>query len=209
MTRIPEFGWKTDCPQPASRYLDSVLLREIGAITPGMRILDLGCGNGSFAARLCAAGATVVGIDASPNGIDRARERNLRGARFERLLIDEGTLDHLREEPFDLVVSSEVVEHLYAPREWAAVCHGALRPGGRVVASTPYHGFLKNMLIVLTNKWPTHFNPLWDGGHVKFWTPTSLRILLEEIGFHQFHWTGAGRAPLLWMSMVASARKPG
>jgi 2-polyprenyl-3-methyl-5-hydroxy-6-metoxy-1,4-benzoquinol methylase len=39
--------------------------------------------------------------------------------------------------PFDLVLSTEVVEHCYAPRLWAAAAFTALRPGGLLIASTP------------------------------------------------------------------------
>jgi len=45
-----------------------------------------------------------------------------------------------------------------------------LRPGGRLIISTPYHGNLKNPFIALSNKWDSHLSPPWDGGHIKLWS---------------------------------------
>ena len=53
-----------------------------------------------------------------------------------------------------------------------------------------------------------HLNPLWDYGHVKFFSADTLGILLAEAGFVDAEYTGAGRFPCFWKSMVFSARKP-
>ncbi|MDB6155833.1 MAG: ubiG 1, partial [Chthoniobacteraceae bacterium] len=121
---------------------------------------------------------------------------------------NEQILDNLREQPFDLVVSTEVVEHLYSPREYAKGCFKALRPGGRFICTTPYHGFLKNLAIALTNQWDTHANPLWDGGHIKLWSRNTLGEILRETGFENLQFRGAGRIPWLWMTMAMAGDKP-
>jgi 2-polyprenyl-3-methyl-5-hydroxy-6-metoxy-1,4-benzoquinol methylase len=90
--------------------------------------------------------------------------------RFEVLPADEFILANFRCKAFDLVISTEVVEHLYAPRSYAAGCFEALRPGGRFICSTPYHGFIKNLALAMLNKWDSHASPLWDGGHIKLWS---------------------------------------
>ena len=136
----------------------------------GLRWLDVGCGNGYLANWFAEKGCAVVGIDPSGSGMEQARRAYPR-VRFEQLVADEHLLGKLGEPAFDLVVSTEVVEHLYAPREWAQGMFHCLRPGGRLVCTTPYHGFLKNVAIALTNKYDAHHNPLWDGGHIKFWSP--------------------------------------
>ena len=64
----------------------------------------------------------------------RVRSKELRVASEEagdRSSEDRGRMSE--EEPFDIVISTEVVEHLYSPREWARACFAALRPGGRFV----------------------------------------------------------------------------
>ena len=87
-------------------------------------------------------------------------------------------------------------------------CLLATRPGGRFICTTPYHGYLKNLAISLTNKWDDHITPFWDGGHIKFWSRKTLGRLLTEAGFTNLQFRGAGRLPYLWMSMVMSGDRP-
>jgi len=107
-------------------------------------------------------------------------------------------------DPFDIVISTEVIEHLYSPRLYISGCYKAVRPGGLFVCSTPYHGYLKNLLIALLNKNDSHTSPLWDGGHIKFWSRKTLGQLLTETGFTNLQFRGAGRMPFLWMTMLMS-----
>ena len=118
-------------------------------IEPRVRVLDVGCGNGFACGEFIKYGCRVVGIDLSRQGIEIARKAYPQG-RFEVLPADDKLLDNLDEAPFDIVVSSEVVEHLYSPREYAQGCFRALRPGGRFICTTPYHGYLKNLALSVT-----------------------------------------------------------
>jgi 2-polyprenyl-6-hydroxyphenyl methylase/3-demethylubiquinone-9 3-methyltransferase len=172
-----------------------------------MRVLDVGCGNGFTCGEFLKLGWRVIGIDLSESGIAIAR-RTYPGGRFEVMPANSHILERLHEQPFDLIVSTEVVEHLYAPRAYARGIFEALKPGGRFVCTTPYHGFLKNLVISLFNKWDHHANPLWDGGHIKLWSRRTLTELLIESGFTNIQFRGAGRLPWLWMTMVVSADKP-
>ena len=86
--------------------------------------------------------------------------------------------------------------------------HGALKPGGRFVCSTPYHGYLKNLSIALAGKWDTHADPLWDGGHIKLWSRPTLSRIMTEAGLVNLRFRGAGRWPSMWKSMVMSGEKP-
>ena len=72
--------------------------------------------------------------------------------------------------------------------------------------STPYHGYLKNLALAITGKMDAHFGPLWDGGHIKFWSRKTLSRLLEEKGFEVTDFAGCGRVPYLWMSMLVKGR---
>jgi 2-polyprenyl-6-hydroxyphenyl methylase/3-demethylubiquinone-9 3-methyltransferase len=103
---------------------------------------------------------------------------------------------------FDAVVSLEVIEHLYDPRAFVGRVRECLRPAGLFILSTPYHGYLKNLLIALGGKFDAHVSPLWDGGHIKFWSRRTLTALLEEEGFRVVAFIGAGRLPYLWKSMI-------
>ncbi len=69
---------------------------------------------------------------------------------------------------YDAVLSIEVIEHLYDPRTYLKNVHSWLKTNGKLILNTPFHGYLKNNALSLLNKFDKHFNPLWDGGHIKF-----------------------------------------
>ena len=202
-----EFGFKSgEQGHMHARFMPHVLALS-GPLGSNVRVLDVGCGNGFTCGEFLKRGCKVVGIDLSREGIEIARVAHPNG-RFELLPADDKLLANLREEPFDLVVSTEVVEHLYAPREYARGCFSALKSGGRFICTTPYHGYLKNLALAVANKWDFHANPLWDGGHIKLWSRHTLATLLRETGFENLQFRGAGRLPFVWMTMVMSGDRP-
>jgi len=206
-TQYMEFGY-TDAARPgSSRYITAPVLDLSGHLDARMRVLDVGCGNGWMSAVFARHGCTVVGIDPSEQGVAVARQ-TYPSIRFEVCEAGEHMLDSLGERPFDLVISTEVVEHLYGPMSYAVGIFGALRPGGRFVCTTPYHGYLKNLSLALAGKHDFHTHPLRQGGHIKFWSRATLTTLLERAGFVDIEFRGAGRVPYLWKSMVMSGTRP-
>ena len=83
-----------------------------------------------------------------------------------------------------------------------------LEPGGTAIISTPYHGYIKNLVMALSGKMDAHFTALWDNGHIKFWSYKTLSALLAEAGFVDIRFERVGRIPPLAKSMIAIARKP-
>ena len=206
-TEYKEYGFASDAESHMhSRFMPRVLAL-CGPLGPQVRVLDVGCGNGFTCGEFLKQGCQVVGIDLSQQGIAIARKAYPQG-RFEVLPADDQLLARLGAAPFDLVISTEVVEHLYSPRDYAHGCLQALKPGGRFICTTPYHGYLKNLVLSLAGKWDAHANPLWDGGHIKLWSRKTLGRLLTETGFTNLQFRGAGRLPFLWMTMVMSGDKP-
>ena len=171
----------------------------------GSRAFDLGCGNGSITSRLAALGFEATGIDASESGVAVAKNA-FPHCRFELA----SAYDDLasRFGIFPLVVSLEVVEHVFDPRAYARTVRALLQPGGTAVISTPYHGYLKNCALALSGKLDQHFTALWDGGHIKFWSIKTLGTLLEEAGLTDIRFERVGRFPALAKSMIAIARRP-
>ena len=201
-----EYKYPTAHGSCSHAYLFPAVLRALKGegIRAGDRVLDLGCGNGSFASRLIASGFDVVGVDASESGIRQAMQHHANltvhlGSVYDDLVSRIGT--------FRAIVSLEVVEHLYAPRPFARNLYSLLNPGGVAILSTPYHGYLKNLAIAIAGKSDRHYDPLWDGGHIKFWSKKTLRELLVESGFVDIRFLNAGRLPLLAKSMIAIAHK--
>ena len=102
---------------------------EVLAPRSGERIVDLGCGTGGLTAQIAAAGAEVIGIDASDAMIARARELYPH-LRFEVARGEDFTID----EPVDAVFSSAALHWMSPPDAVAASVAWALKPGGRFVA---------------------------------------------------------------------------
>ena len=110
------------------------------------RLFDLGCGNGAIAADLQSAGFDVTGVDASESGIANANLAHPAiklhvGSAYDDLAARYGR--------FPIVVSFEVVCYMYDPRSFDGAVFDLLQPGGLALISTPYHGYLKNLVVAL------------------------------------------------------------
>ena len=186
------------------------VLGIVAAQTGVRTICDLGCGNGYLAGRLGTHGFSVVGIDASDTYLQFAREHNSSDrVSFIQGLIDTELARRLLSShaPFDLVVSSDVIEHIYDPLEFLKAAFAVLRPGGTAVIGTPYHGYLKNVAISLTGKWDVHHSVHWHGGHIKFFSVASLANLMTQAGFGAPRFYFYGRFPGFWKNMIAVSTK--
>lgn len=175
-----DYPWKDACGTCAHAYLlpqlESVL-QQRGPWAEGTRVLDLGCGSGAVTCWLAECGFHAVGVDPSAEGIHWAR-----AAHPELEFHHASAYDPLRQQvgTFPLVVSLEVIEHVYDPLRFVSTVFDVLSPGGIVVISTPYHGWLKNVTIALLGRFDDHVNPLRVHGHIKFWSRSTLTCLLER-----------------------------
>jgi len=167
-------------------------------------VLDIGCGNGYLAKYLKIGGVNVVGIDPSESGIKNARLL-LPDNRFYCMGIYDNP-DDIEENNFDAVVSTEVIEHLFYPRELLRFAKSKLNSNGYLLLTTPYHGYLKNLTLSIFNAWDSHHTPFWDGGHIKFWSRRTLSRLLMEEGFEVKDFIGCGRFPYIWKTMLLVAQ---
>ena len=123
-----------------------------------------GVGNGSVAQVLTQQGWDVTGVDPSAEGIAMANARypHLKlylGSAYDDLAAKYGR--------FPVVTSLEVVEHVYAPRQYAATLFDLLEPGGVAFVSTPYHGYWKNLALALSGEMDAYFTAPLDHGHIK------------------------------------------
>lgn len=199
------YGWNSEKPTDAHQYLIPKILSHLPP-TCRLKVLDIGCGNGFLAGRMSADGHKVTAVDASEDGLSIGR-KVFSHVQFELASVYQDSFLKIVGSQFDVVVSLEVIEHLFWPRVLLEKGHSALKPGGRLILSTPYHGYWKNLAISLANGWDRHFTAEWDGGHIKFFSFPCLAKLLSETGFEDIHFFGAGRFPGLWKSMIVTAKK--
>lgn len=197
-----EFVW-TDANHATG--FDYVLPAVVKTLTKfgAHRVLDLGCGNGATTSDLVRHGFDVAACDMSSSGLSYARANNPGIQFFEHDFANELPEEHRGR--YDAVVAIEVIEHLLLPRRLLTNALQALRPGGLLVLSTPYHGYWKNLALAVTNKFDDHWHPLRDFGHVKFFSRRTITGLLRESGFAVQSFQAVGRVPLLRCSMVVSA----
>lgn len=207
MTITKDYGWRSEQGPTSCTYIQPAVFDALRRLKP-RRVLDLGAGNGALCHALLLEGYDVVGVEPDAEGVRIARQKCPQ-AEFYQLAVDDGPAQVLADYPqgFDAVVSTEVIEHLYAPRQLAAFAQGVLRDGGHLVLTTPHHGYLKNLAISLVNGWDRHADPLWDGGHIKLFSRKTITRLLEEEGFRVTRFGGVGRLPPLWKSMLVVAVK--
>jgi 2-polyprenyl-3-methyl-5-hydroxy-6-metoxy-1,4-benzoquinol methylase len=202
------YQYHADNSEPSHQHLYPSVSNFLRNVSPGAVVMDAGCGNGSFLSLFQNRNWQLHGSDLSPTGIEIAREKF---PNINFFLADGQThyADFLATVgPVDVVISTEVIEHLYDPRGFIRSCYELLKPGGTIVLTTPYHGYLKNLLIAVTGKMDKHFTVLWDHGHIKFWSRNTLETVLRETGFTDIEFAGSGRFPYLWKSMVLKATRP-
>src|SRR5436189_5843196 len=116
------------------RESGEALVQRLG-ITKGLRVLDLGCGDGTTALPAAKLGAEVLGVDIARNlveaGNKRAAEHGLTNCTFQEG--DASNLEQLPDKAFDLVISIFGVMFAPKPFEVAKEMVRVTRPGGRVV----------------------------------------------------------------------------
>ena len=143
---------------------------------PGERILDLGCGDGTLTARLAAAGASVVALDASPEMVAAARARGLDAhvGDGHALGFDGG---------FDAVFSNAALHWMTEPDAVLDGVHRALRPGGRFVGEFGGAGNVQAVIEAMAATFADH--PEFGPFRLPWYFPTAdaYRARLEAAGF--------------------------
>jgi len=169
-------------------------------VRAGQRVLDLGCGEGRFAAELQRAGAEVLAVDVAQEPLRRAA-----GAHPElelALIACEDEWD-LPDAAFDVVWAGEVIEHVADTAGWLSEVRRVLRPGGTLLLSTPAHPLLRRLALALVpGAWERDLDP--RGEHLRFYTRRSLGALLADFRFEGVEVRGLG-PPLVRRVLLAAA----
>ncbi len=151
------------------------MLRALEQLLPGKgRLLEIGCSYGHFLSMAEADGWVVEGVEISRSAADWAKE-NL-GLRVHIGTLEEVSLKLRR--PFDAVAMFHVLEHALEPERLVLQAREFLRPGGILVIRTPNATSWVAKWCGQTWEW------LAAPAHICLFSPVSLRILLEDAGFH-------------------------
>lgn len=200
---LQNYGWNSSAPAPSHAYTLPTIIKLLPS-SKRLRILDSGCGNGFIAGKIAEIGHHVIGIDVDEDGIQIAMKTHP-NVRFQVCSVYDD-LTSVAEE-VDVVISAEVIEHLYYPKQFLENMHSVIRPGGWIILTTPYHGYWKNLALSILNYWDKHHTVGWEGGHIKFFSEKTLSKMLRDAGFSAIRFRNVGRLPWLWKSMVSRAQK--
>lgn len=151
------------------------------SLAPGIGrcILDVGCGNGAFLAEAAQCGYEAMGVDISPAAVQMCRARGLAAQAGDFLRLD---LDSA----WDFVTMWDVIEHLPHPPAFVQRACELLKPGGYLIVKTPEVKALTFRLVAAAPRLKEVL--LQVPGHIQFFTPDSLRRLLDTSGFGSLQW---------------------
>jgi 2-polyprenyl-3-methyl-5-hydroxy-6-metoxy-1,4-benzoquinol methylase len=142
----------------------------------GKRLIDVGCGNGEFLARMRALGWDVVGVEPDPQAAQIGRETY--GLPVHSVPLEKAGFCP---ESFDAATMSHVIEHLRDPVSTLKAVNSLLKQNGRLIIHTPN-------LASLGHRW---FRQNWRGleppRHLFLFAPRALAKMVEIAGFHVLH----------------------
>jgi len=163
-------------------HAQSVAGRVVRLVGRDLRVLELGCASGHMSRVFQSRGCRVTGIEMDPKTADAARQwcdavhvLNLESPDWP--VVFDGA------PPFDVVVAADVLEHLRDPRDCLAKVRRLLRPGGRIVLSTPNIAYGGVVAGLLQGRFSYRDTGLLDSSHVHFFTAHSLKAILADEGF--------------------------
>ncbi len=135
-------------------------------------MVDCGCGDGKFTARVSrmVSAARTIGVDVVPNNISLLEAQGIEGRMGD---LDRGL--PLEDTSVDLVMASHVIEHVADTDTFVKECYRVLRSGGHFLIATPNLAAFLNVLFLILGKQPT-IAEVSDAALVGTWSPRSGRV---------------------------------
>jgi methionine biosynthesis protein MetW len=146
-----------------------------------LAVLDVGCGSGVHGADLARAhGHRVVGVDLSEHSIAKARTRLAEAYVADVTKPERYPFFGLRK--FDVIVFSDILEHLYDPAQVLTSHYQLLAPGGHVLISLPNIAIWNVRLSIMAGRFQYQDTGTLDRTHIRFFTRATFRQFTREAG---------------------------
>lgn len=193
-----EYAVSSHLPTESTRRVHAKMLELVRKMGP-TSVLEVGAGSGILGDRISNLGIRYCGIEPD------AKQWGLCKENFPHLSVvnascydDPESLDLGK---YELVISNDVIEHLYLPRELVRFKKAHLHRNGKIMTCTPNFGsYWKNLAYSIFNRWDYVHGPLWDGGHIKFFSKRTLRRIFEDEGCELLYW---GSVPSVRFRMIS------
>jgi SAM-dependent methyltransferase len=202
MAAAGPFVWQTCLDvegQNASHYQDHVNEALLGGVVGSpRRVLELGCATGAFGQALKQRfpGASVVGVEAGRAAAEVAATR-LDRVLCRRLEALDLAAEGFAHGEFDALIAADILEHLVNPWDVLVKVKPFLAPDALVLLSIPN---VRNLVLVETllvkGAWPYAERGLLDITHLRFFTLSGIRQMVQETGY-RFEGHAATLAPAL------------
>jgi len=148
-----------------------------------INLLDVGCGGGLLSEPLTRLGVSVTGIDASDAAIKAAkRHSDLSDLKIHYITGDITSLIS-KNKLYDVVVASEVIEHVSNPVEFLKGLKKLLKPNGKIIITTISRSVKSLLIAKISAEYITKMIPLGTHQWKKFIKPKELQNLLDMTGF--------------------------
>lgn len=150
--------------------------------------LDVGCSAGSLGSRLIKSKNCIVdGVDFNAGALVAAVKVGYRNSCCVDMNVDISPIQNLSDYSYDVIIFSDVLEHLTDPQKILLAFLPKLKKGGVVVASLPNVAFLLNRINLLLGNWEYKKYGILDQTHLRFYTMKTARKLFEQAGMVDIH----------------------
>jgi len=175
--------------------LRMAFLRKHAGSLEGLRVLDVGCGGGLLCEPLARLDAEVVGIDPVEENLQVAR------AHAEAMGLSPTYLPYAIEDlpkemgNFDLIIASEIIEHVADAQAFLRACTARLQEGGALLVTTLNKTIPSYVLGILAAEYLFKWAPVGTHTWHKFISPPVLAENLKNLGFSTQYIQGVRLAP--------------
>lgn len=155
-----------------------------------IRILEVGCGEGTFCQKLQRPDREIWGVEMNPDAAQKATEvcTFVLTGDFNEIYTQ------MPKNHFDCIIFNDVLEHIYAPWDTVKLVKTLLSPSGVLVTSIPNFRFISNLIEIIIHG-EFRYRPeggILDDTHLRFFTNKSMKSLFEEQGYKLILQEGIG-----------------
>ncbi len=144
---------------------------------PGRTVLDIGCASGYLGKLIKDLGNHVDGVEVSAAAADEARKKLDTVYVFD---IEQEWPEDIAHNTYDLMLCTEVLEHVFDPAQVLRSASQLLKSGGSIIISTPNFMSWMNRVKFLFGRFEYADQGVFDFGHIRFFTYAYLKKVLKE-----------------------------